>query len=63
MTFDEKVKHLADAYHAQGYTVTISPTPDDLPDFAKDFKVDLVGKRADGGVIASIKETSRSIPE
>ncbi len=57
MTFDEKLKHLADAYHAQGYTVTTSPTAADLPEFAKDFKIALVAKRADGGVIAAIKET------
>jgi hypothetical protein len=56
MTFDEKLKPLADMYRAQGYSVTIAPSPDDLPEFARGFKVALVGRRADGGVIAAVKE-------
>ena len=48
--------------------MVLRPGPDDLPDFAKNFKVEIVARRDDGGVLASAKrsqldlEADREIP-
>jgi hypothetical protein len=39
MNIEQRLNHVADRYRAQGYKVVVRPGPDDLPDFAKDFKV------------------------
>src|SRR5437667_4705523 len=68
MDIDQRLNHIADTYRAQGYKVVVRPGPGDLPDFAKDFKVEIVARRDDGGVLASAKktqsdlETDRNIP-
>ena len=51
MTFDEQLAALAGRYAAQGYAVTVRPGPDDLPDFARGFVVQLCCRRGDGGVL------------
>src|SRR5206468_2050575 len=48
-----------DRYREQGYQVVLRPGPDDLPPFAKDFKVEIVATRADGGVVASVKASAK----
>lgn len=57
MDIEQRLNNVADRYRAQGYTVIIRPGPDDLPDFAKDFKVEIVARRDNGGVLASAKNT------
>jgi REase_AHJR-like len=42
MDFENDLKRLADGYWAEGYSVILRPGPNDLPPFAKDFKVEIV---------------------
>jgi len=56
MDFEQELKRVAGTYTAQGYQVVVEPRPDDLPSFAKDFKVELVGKRAAEGVLVAVKK-------
>ena len=68
MSIEQSLDHVANRYRAQGYKVVVGPGPADLPDFAKDFKVEIVAERNGGGVLASAKkspselEANREIP-
>jgi REase_AHJR-like protein len=68
MNNEQRLNHVADGYRAQRYKVVVQPGPDDLPDFAKDFKIEIVARRDDGCVLASVKgsqsdlEADREIP-
>jgi hypothetical protein len=55
MDFERELKKVADGYAGQGYKVVVHPKPEDLPPFAKDFKVEIVGKRGAHGVLVSVK--------
>ena len=59
MDIEQQLKKVADRYREQGYQVVLRPGPEDLPPFAKDFKVEIVATRADGGVVASVKARPR----
>jgi len=58
MNTQQRLIQLADRYRQQGYQVTINPGPDDLPQFAKNFKVEILAKRLDGNVLVSAKGSS-----
>src|SRR5258708_5294932 len=68
MDIEQRLNLVADSYRARGYHVVVRPGPADLPEFAKDFKVEIVATREDGGVLASAKkdqsdlEADREIP-
>jgi hypothetical protein len=53
LTFDDLLAQLADRYREQGYTVKTGPGPDDLPDFARAFAVQLCCRRGRGGVLVA----------
>jgi hypothetical protein len=55
MNNQQRLEHVADRYRQQGYRVVLNPGPDDLPPFAKDFAVEILATRPDGGVLASAK--------
>jgi hypothetical protein len=57
MNTELRLNQVADRYRAQGYNIVIRPRPDDLPAFAKDFNVEIIARRDDGGVLASAKKT------
>ena len=57
MNIEQRLNQVADRYRAQGYKVVLRPGPDDLPNFAKDFKVEIIAKRGDGCVLASAKKS------
>ncbi len=57
MNIEERLNYVADRYKSRGFKVVIRPGPDDLPAFAKDFKVELVATKEDGSVLASVKAT------
>jgi hypothetical protein len=61
MDYEHEVKRLADNYTAKGYQVIVRPKPEDLPPFAKDFTVAIVGQRADGGVLVSVKKNRQEM--
>jgi hypothetical protein len=52
---------MADRYRAQGYEVVVRPGPEDLPAFAKDFQVEILARRDDGGVLASAKKSASDL--
>jgi hypothetical protein len=56
MDFEQELRRVARVYTEQGYQVTLRPTAAQLPDFARDFKVEILARRGDGGVIASVKK-------
>jgi hypothetical protein len=43
-------------YRTQGYDVVLRPGEGDLPPFAKDFKVELLGRKGAGGVLVAVKK-------
>jgi hypothetical protein len=53
--FEQELKRVAGGYASQGYQVVVRPRPEDLPPFAKDFNVEMVGKRAAEGVLVAVK--------
>jgi hypothetical protein len=61
MDFEQELKKVADIYQKQGYTVTLRPGPDDLPAFAEDFTVEILGRRGSGGVIVSVKRNREEL--
>jgi len=58
MNIDQRLNNVAESYRSRGYTVLVRPKPDELPSFAKDFKVEILATGADGNVLASVKATS-----
>ena len=56
MDYEQELNRLADAYRAQGYDVTVRPGPDRLPPFAKDFRVEILGRRGAEGVLAAVRK-------
>jgi hypothetical protein len=61
MNFEQELKRVADTYSRQGYQVTLRPGPEDLPHFARDFKVELVGRRGTEGVLVSVKKNREEL--
>jgi hypothetical protein len=55
MDFEAQLQQLADKYRAKGYQIIIRPRPDELPPFARDFHVEILGKRNGDGVLVSVK--------
>ena len=51
----EKVMQLAAEYRKEGYEVFFHPSPDDLPDFLKGYRPDLVLKRGNESVIVEVR--------
>ncbi len=47
---------LAESYAKQGYEVTIRPGSEALPPFARDFKIEILAKRGNGGVLVVVKK-------
>jgi hypothetical protein len=61
MNIEERIDQVASRYRAQGYQVVVRPRPDVLPPFAKDFTVEILATRADGGVLVSAKGTQSDL--
>src|SRR5438876_5807559 len=55
MNIDQRLNTVADRYRSRGFKVVLRPGPDDLPPFAKDFKVEILATGPDGNVLASVK--------
>jgi hypothetical protein len=56
MDFEHELKRVADNYVRHGYEVTIRPDPAALPAFARDFQVEILGKRGTEGVLVVVKK-------
>jgi hypothetical protein len=61
MDTESNLRLVADKYQAEGYRVFTRPIPDQLPDFAKDFNVEILALRNAGGVIVSVKNTQAEL--
>src|SRR5262249_11007797 len=57
MNSDLTLQKVVDLYASRGYRVVLQPGPEDLPAFAKDFRVDLVCQRGNEGVLVQVKQT------
>ena len=57
MDFDEQLDRIGRVYASQGYQVVVRPGPEDLPPFARDFEIEIVGRRGDGDVLVVVKKT------
>jgi hypothetical protein len=55
MTFEQRLNTVADGYRSRGFQVVLRPGPENLPPFAKDFKVEILAMSADGNALASVK--------
>jgi len=56
MNFEQELERLGHLYTDRGFQVTLRPKPEELPVFARDFKVEIMGKRPDQGVLVSVKK-------
>lgn len=56
MDLSQELDRLADMYRAQGYDVAVRPRPDQLPPFARDFRVEIVGHRGGEGVLVAVRK-------
>ena len=61
MNFDQELTKLAAVYEGLGYKVIVRPGPEHLPPFAKDFKVEILARRADDGVLVSVKKNRQQM--
>jgi hypothetical protein len=55
MNIEQQLNTVADGYRTRGFKVVVRPGPDDLPPFAKDFKVEILATAADVNALASVK--------
>jgi REase_AHJR-like len=56
MNFEKELERVAGLYTSQGYQVVVRPGPEDLPPFARDFKVEIVARRVATGVLVTVKK-------
>ena len=56
MQLAQDVDRLADGYRGQGYDVTVRPVAGQLPEFAHDFRIEIVGRRGTGGVLVAARK-------
>jgi hypothetical protein len=56
MDFEQELKRVAGSYASQGYQVTMRPQPEDLPAFAKDFKIELLARRGSTTSLVAVRK-------
>jgi hypothetical protein len=61
MDIEKEVDGVAQQYRSEGYVVVTHPDADHLPEFAKDFGVDLLATRGDERVLVQVKEDRASL--
>jgi REase_AHJR-like len=61
MNIEPRLNILADRYQTRGFKVVLRPRPDDLPPFAKDFKVEILATGPETNVLASVKATAEEL--
>ena len=57
MNIEHRLNQVADRYRNLGFKVVLHPGATDLPAFAKDFNVEIVATKEDGGVLAVAKSS------
>ena len=61
MVNDIQLNRLADMYRGHGYDMVLRPVAGDFPPFAKDFQVELLGRKGAGGVLVSVKKNRSEV--
>jgi REase_AHJR-like len=56
MDFERELQRVADLYRNQGFQVIVRPGPEDLPPFAQDFKIEILGVRDPERVLVAVKK-------
>ena len=51
----ERLLKLAEDYRNKGYEVSFHPNPEDLPDFLRNYRPDMIARRGDEAVIIEVK--------
>jgi len=51
----ERLLQLAEEYRSKGYEISLHPNPEDLPDFLKNYRPDMIVRRGDEAVIIEVK--------
>jgi len=54
----ERLLKLAEEYKSKGYEILLHPNPEDLPDFLKGYRPDMIVRRGDEAVIIEVKSRS-----
>jgi uncharacterized protein YutE (UPF0331/DUF86 family) len=54
----EKLLKIAEDYRGKGYEVSFMPNPEDLPDFLRSYRPDMVARRGDEAVVVEVKSGS-----
>jgi uncharacterized protein YutE (UPF0331/DUF86 family) len=54
----ERLIKLAEEYRDKGYEISFQPNPEDLPDFLKNYRPDMIARRGDEAVIIEVKSRS-----
>jgi hypothetical protein len=56
MNFEQRLNLVAERYRSLGYKVVVRPGSEELPPFAKDFKVEILATGPDGSILVSAKK-------
>lgn len=56
-----ELKRVAEVYRGQGYDVIVRPEPGQLPPFARDFQVEIVGRRGGEGVLVAVRRNREEL--
>ncbi len=54
----ERLIRLAEAYRDKGYEISFHPNPEDLPDFLKNYRPDMIVRRGNEAVVIEVKSRS-----
>lgn len=54
----ERLLKLAEDYRDKGYEILFHPNPDDLPNFLKNYRPDMIVRRGDEAVVIEVKSRS-----
>ena len=54
----ERLLKLAEKYREKGYEISFHPNPEDLPDFLKSYRPDLIVRRGEESVVIAVKSRS-----
>jgi uncharacterized protein YutE (UPF0331/DUF86 family) len=54
----ERLIRLAEEYRGRGYEISFHPNPEDLPDFLKNYRPDMIARRGDEAVVIEVKSRS-----
>src|SRR3546814_898730 len=53
-------KQVAERYAVEGYEVLAGPNPEQLPDFLRPFRPDMIARKGDQNVVIEIKPNAES---